>query len=65
MELELKELGLRIDKLALLRRVTLGRIFQAHGLHFGQLRLLEYIIENDVHAAEVRIMVAMRFPRKG
>ena len=47
MELELKELGLRIDKLALLRRVTLGRIFQAHGLHFGQLRLLEYIIEND------------------
>jgi len=44
---ELKELGLRIDKLSLLRRVTLGRIFQKHGLHFGQLRLLEYIIEND------------------
>lgn len=47
MQIELKELGMLIDKLALLRRVSLGRVFQSQGLHFGQLRLLEFIIEND------------------
>ncbi|NLL46819.1 MAG: MarR family transcriptional regulator [Clostridiales bacterium] len=47
MQIELKELGMLIDKLALLRRVSMGRIFQSQGLHFGQLRLLEFIIAND------------------
>lgn len=47
MHIELKQLGLRIDKLALLRRVSVGRIFHSQGLHFGQLRLLEYIIDNN------------------
>jgi len=47
MQIELKELGLRIDKLALLRRVSVGRTFHSQGLHFGQLRLLEFIIDND------------------
>ena len=47
MEIDYKELGFRIDKLSLLRRVTLGRIFQTYGLHFGQFPLLRYVIEND------------------
>jgi len=47
MQVELKELGLRIDKLALFRKVSLGRIFHSQGLHFGQLRILEFVIAND------------------
>lgn len=47
MQVSLKELGKNIDKVATMRRVTNGRMFSSKGLHFGQLRILEHIIQNE------------------
>jgi Transcriptional regulators len=47
MRVTLKDLGMSLDRVAMMRRVSLGRVFASEGLHFGQLRILEYIIQNE------------------
>ncbi len=47
MQLSLTELGRNIDRVAMMRRVSIGRVFSSKGLHFSQLRILEHIIQNE------------------
>jgi len=47
MPVSLYDLSKSFDKVAAMRRVSLWHVFAAEGLHFGQLRILEHIIENE------------------
>ena len=47
MQADLKDLAKNIDRVAAMRRVSMGRVFASEGLHFGQLRILEHIIQNE------------------
>ncbi len=47
MQISLTDLGKSIDRVAMMRRVSMGRVFGSRGLHFGQLRILEHIINNE------------------
>jgi DNA-binding MarR family transcriptional regulator len=47
MQGSLKELSKNLDKIAAMRRVSLWHVFAAQGLHFGQLGIIEHIIQNE------------------
>jgi len=42
-----REIIHRLNKMNLLHRIYIRRAFQNHGLYFGQLSILEYIIKNE------------------
>ncbi|WP_426350944.1 MarR family winged helix-turn-helix transcriptional regulator [Alloiococcus sp. CFN-8] len=42
-----REIIHKLNKMNLLHRIYIGRAFHHHGLYFGQLAILEYIIKNE------------------